>query len=101
MGGDYPARSLDTLRPGGILVCLASPLDPPAAVCEKASRRGIRTSSPLVEPDRLGLTAIVDLVTAGRLRPEIAAVLPLAHARRAHELGETGHTRGKIVLQVI
>jgi NADPH:quinone reductase-like Zn-dependent oxidoreductase len=101
IGGDYPARSLDTLRPGGILVCLASPLDPPAAVCEKARRRGIRTSSPLVEPDRLALTAIVDLVTAGRLRPEIAAVLPLAHARRAHELGETGHTRGKIVLQVI
>jgi NADPH:quinone reductase-like Zn-dependent oxidoreductase len=40
-------------------------------------------------------------VTAGRLRPEIAAVLPLAQARRAHELGETGHARGKIVLQVI
>ncbi len=101
IGGDYPARSLTTLRRGGILACLASPFDPPAAVLEQASRRGIRTASPLVEPDRLALTAIVDLVSAGRLRPEIAAVLPLAQAQRAHELGETGHTRGKIVLQVI
>jgi NADPH:quinone reductase-like Zn-dependent oxidoreductase len=66
-----------------------------------SARRGVRTSSPLVEPFRLALTAIADLVTAGRLHPEIAAVLPLAQARRAHELGETGQTRGKIVLQVI
>ena len=27
-------------------------------------------------------------------------VLPLADARRAHELSQTGHTRGKIVLRV-
>ncbi|HXD63203.1 MAG TPA: NADP-dependent oxidoreductase [Solirubrobacteraceae bacterium] len=101
IGGDYPARSLDTLREGGMLVCLASPFDPPAAVVQEAIRRGIRTSAPLVEPDRLALTSIVDLVTAGRLRPVIAAVLPLAEAQRAHELGETGHTRGKIVLQVL
>ena len=26
--------------------------------------------------------------------------LPLAEARRAHELSETGHTRGKIILEV-
>jgi NADPH:quinone reductase-like Zn-dependent oxidoreductase len=101
IGGDYPARSLATLRPGGILVCLASLFDPPPEVVEEATRRGVRTASPLVEPDRLALTAIAALVTAGRLRPEIAAVLPLAQARRAHELGETGQTRGKIVLQVI
>jgi len=28
------------------------------------------------------------------------AVLPLAEARRAHELSETRHVRGKIVLKV-
>jgi NADPH:quinone reductase-like Zn-dependent oxidoreductase len=101
IGGEYPARSLHTLRRGGILVCLASPFDPPVQVLEKATRDRIRTSSPLVEPDRLALTAIADLVTTGRLRPEIAAVLPLAQAQLAHELGETGQTCGKIVLKVI
>jgi NADPH:quinone reductase-like Zn-dependent oxidoreductase len=28
-------------------------------------------------------------------------VLPLAEARRAHELIESGHTRGKVVLNTI
>jgi NADPH:quinone reductase-like Zn-dependent oxidoreductase len=54
----------------------------------------------LVEPDHAALRAIAALVAAGRLRVEIAAVLPLAEAAKAHELGETGHTTGKIVLTV-
>jgi NADPH:quinone reductase-like Zn-dependent oxidoreductase len=32
------------------------------------------------------------------VRLEIAEVLPLAEAARAHELSESGHVRGKIVL---
>jgi hypothetical protein len=31
---------------------------------------------------------------------EIAEVLPLTEIRRAHELSEAGHVRGKIVLTV-
>jgi NADPH:quinone reductase-like Zn-dependent oxidoreductase len=31
---------------------------------------------------------------------EIAEVFPLAEVQRAHELSESGHTRGKIVLTV-
>jgi NADPH:quinone reductase-like Zn-dependent oxidoreductase len=34
------------------------------------------------------------------MRVEISEVLPLSEIRRAHELSETGHTRGKIVLTV-
>ena len=29
----------------------------------------------------------------------IAEVLPLSEVRRAHELSEAGHTRGKIILE--
>jgi NADPH:quinone reductase-like Zn-dependent oxidoreductase len=60
----------------------------------------MRTAAPLVEPDRLALTAIAKLVEAGRLRAEIDTVLALSHAHRAHELGETGPTTGKLVLTV-
>ena len=98
IGGDYPARSLKTMRTGGILVSLASPFDPPAEVVREATARGLGTASPLVEPDRLALTGIAELVEARRLRATIAEVLPLAEARRAHELGETGRTTGKLVL---
>jgi NADPH:quinone reductase-like Zn-dependent oxidoreductase len=100
IGGEYCARSLDTLRAGGILVCLASPYDPPIEVVEAAAQSGVRTASPLAEPDRLALTAITELVAAGRLHPHIAEVLRLVDARRAHELGESSRTRGKTVLAV-
>jgi NADPH:quinone reductase-like Zn-dependent oxidoreductase len=100
IGGDYPERSLAVLRPGGILLCLASPFDPGDDVAAAAADRGIRVAAPLVEPDRLALTEIADLADAGRLRPIIAETFPLSEARRAHELGETGRTTGKIVLTV-
>jgi NADPH:quinone reductase-like Zn-dependent oxidoreductase len=98
IGGEYLARSLDTLRPGGILICLASPFDPPDDVAAAAAERRIRVAAPLVEPDRLALTEIAALVESGALRPVIETVLPLAEARQAHELGESGRTTGKIVL---
>jgi NADPH:quinone reductase-like Zn-dependent oxidoreductase len=100
IGGDYPERSLKTLRAGGILICLASPFDPGDEVVAAAAAAGIRVAAPLVEPDRLALTEVAALVDAGALRPVVDTVLPLAEARRAHELGESGHTTGKIVLSV-
>jgi NADPH:quinone reductase-like Zn-dependent oxidoreductase len=100
VGGDYPARSLRTLRPGGIIICLASPLDPPEHVTTQARALDIRIAAPLVEPDRAGLLAIAHLVESGRLRAHIERVLPLAQAADAHRLGETGHVTGKLVLNV-
>ncbi|NJP75988.1 NADP-dependent oxidoreductase [Streptomyces sp. AA8] len=97
ISGDYPARSLHTLRPGGTLVSLL-PLTEP--VLTEARERGIRAVRMMVEPDLAGLRGISELVESGQLRTEIAAVLPLAEAGKAHELGETGRTSGKIVLTV-
>jgi NADPH:quinone reductase-like Zn-dependent oxidoreductase len=54
----------------------------------------------LVEPDRAGLEAIAELAAAGALRPHVSHTFPLAEAARAHELGETGRTQGKLVLTV-
>jgi len=54
----------------------------------------------LVEPDRVGLLALADLVAAGRLRVAVDSVLPLAEAAKAHEISERGQTAGKIVLTV-
>ncbi|MFB7495835.1 zinc-binding dehydrogenase [Streptomyces sp. NPDC056161] len=54
----------------------------------------------LVEPDLGGLDQLTGLVEAGKLRPEVPVVLPLADAAKAHELIESGRTRGKVVLSV-
>jgi NADPH:quinone reductase-like Zn-dependent oxidoreductase len=97
VSGGYPARSLRTLRPGGILVCL---LTLPPEVREEAARRGLRAEEMLVEADHAGMTAIAGLVAAGQLRPVVAGTFPLAEVARAHALGETGHVAGKLVLTV-
>ena len=94
VGGDYPARSLRTLRPGGLLVSL---LPFPREVAA-ATATGVRAQVMLVEADHAGMTAIADLVAAGKLRPVIAATYPMADAAKAHERGDTGHVAGKLVL---
>lgn len=95
IAGDYSARSLRTLRPGGILVSLL-PFQPEVAA--EAVRLGVRAKGMLVESDHAGMTAIADLVTAGRLRPVIAGTFPMADAAKAHQIGDTGHVAGKLVL---
>jgi NADPH:quinone reductase len=46
------------------------------------------------------LEAIGGLVEAGRLRPQVEAVLPFEQVREALERVAGRHTRGKIVLQI-
>jgi NADPH:quinone reductase-like Zn-dependent oxidoreductase len=46
------------------------------------------------------LAQIAAIVDARQIKPIVTTVLPLADARKAHEMSESGHTRGKIVLRV-
>jgi NADPH:quinone reductase-like Zn-dependent oxidoreductase len=93
------ARSLAVLRPGGTLVSLI-PVSIESAELAAIAERGIRFESLLVEADHAGMQAIADLAESGALRPHIEAAFPLADAAKAHALGETGRTTGKIVLTV-
>ncbi|MFE0702045.1 NADP-dependent oxidoreductase [Streptomyces sp. NPDC058872] len=95
LGGETAERSLKVLRPGGRLVTLPGPDDVPGAP------DAVRALWMLVEPDHLGLREIAALVDRGALRPVVDAVLPLAEAAKAHEIGEQGRTTGKIVLTVV
>ncbi|GLX18875.1 NADP-dependent oxidoreductase [Streptomyces lavendulae] len=98
VGGEYGPRSLRVLRPGGIVVSLASPAE--ARLAKAARPLGVRAVFMAVEADQAGMREIAALVEAGRLRPEVAAVLPLELAGKAHELSDGRRTRGKIVLTV-
>jgi NADPH:quinone reductase-like Zn-dependent oxidoreductase len=95
VGGDYGVRSLGVLTPNGILVSLL-PFAP--GVPGEAARLGARAELMLVEHDHAGMTAIADLVSAGKLKPVIAGTFPLSDAAKAHELGQAGHVGGKLVL---
>jgi NADPH2:quinone reductase len=59
----------------------------------------IHTWDDLVEERRAGMRAIIDMLAAGKLRPRIHAALPLAEARRAHEMLESGAVLGKLLLR--
>jgi NADPH:quinone reductase-like Zn-dependent oxidoreductase len=96
VGGDTLQRSWQVIKPGGVLVSVVSP-PPPADV---AKGRDVRFAWFIVEPNREQLIQIGSLIDAGKLRPIIDAVFPLAQARQAYEQGMKGHTRGKIVLRV-
>jgi len=98
VGPDTALRSLEVLKPGGLLIPVAGGLRPQMAA--RAAERRIRVAPLLVEPDGSGLEALGALAASGRLRVEVEATHPLAGAAEAHALGEGGHTRGKIVLTV-
>ncbi|MGW6396180.1 NADP-dependent oxidoreductase [Streptomyces sp. NPDC055103] len=98
LSGDTRARSLGVLRPGGVLVSLLPGTDPDEAA--KAEARGVRVETLLVEADHAGMNAVAELVASGALRAHVEAVFPLADAAKAHALGETDRTTGKIVLVV-
>ncbi|GGT38167.1 NADP-dependent oxidoreductase [Streptomyces purpureus] len=49
---------------------------------------------------RAGLTEHARLAAEGRLDVRIAEVFPLADAAKAHELSESGHARGKLLIKI-
>jgi NADPH:quinone reductase-like Zn-dependent oxidoreductase len=95
VGGDTLERSFATLRRGG---CLVTTVEPPSH--EKAEKLGIRASMIGVEPGGRQLREINRLIAAGKLKTHVATVLPLAEIHKAHQLSESGRTRGKIILHL-
>ena len=95
LGGDMQERSWKVLKKGGLL---ASVVQQPDA--EKAKKFGVRGAFVWVQPNGNELAEIAALIDSGNLKVVLDRILPLSEARRAHELSQSGHGRGKIVLRV-
>jgi NADPH:quinone reductase-like Zn-dependent oxidoreductase len=95
VGGDTTQSLVPTVREGGILVTIANA--PPE---DAARARGVRAELLVMSPSSEQLSRIAELVADGEVRVEISEVLPLAEVQQSHELSESGHNRGKIVLTV-
>jgi NADPH:quinone reductase-like Zn-dependent oxidoreductase len=91
-------RSLDVLRPGGLLIPVPSGASPD--LLRDAEARDLRAHPFLVEPDGAALTRIARLVDDGQLTIGVEEVLPLEKAAQAHERLAEGRTKGKLVLRV-
>lgn len=97
VGGDTPARSITVLKPGGILVSVASASMPK----DIAAKAGVKAVFFLVEVTTERLDTISGLFGRKKLVPQVGTVLPLGDAQVAHRmLAGAPHRRGKIVLNV-
>lgn len=95
---DTGTRSLGVLRPGGLLINAPSGSWP--TVIEDAAAAGMRATTYKVSPDGATLAIIGRLLQSGDVHVTVDEVFNLERAAEAHSAVETGHTRGKIVLNV-
>ncbi|MBC8113618.1 MAG: NADP-dependent oxidoreductase, partial [Candidatus Saccharimonas sp.] len=95
IGGETQQRSWRTMKPGGILV--ATPAPPSQ---EEATRHEVRAVMVHMQGDRAQLSTIAELIATGAIKTFVGATFPLADARKAQQASESGHVRGKIVLQI-
>jgi NADPH2:quinone reductase len=93
VGGEVLQKSAEIVKEGGRLVTI---VDDPAGL----ARSDIHKEFVFVTPNHTQLTELARMVEQGRLKTHLSQVLPfgLEEARRSHELSQSGHTRGKMVL---
>lgn len=110
VGGDYLKRNLACLRLGGRLVQIAFQNGPKTQIdlTPLLIKRLTLTGStlrprPIADKARIAQAlreTVWPWLEAGRIRPVVHAVFPLAEAAKAHRLMETSSHIGKIILQV-
>jgi NADPH:quinone reductase-like Zn-dependent oxidoreductase len=93
VGGATTETLVPSVREGGVIVVIAGA--PPEA---QAAERGVRTESLSMSVDRQQLAEVAALVASGEVKVEISGTFPLDDVARAHELSESGHSRGKLIL---
>ena len=95
IGGDTFERSWKVLKPGGFLVSTVVSI--PEGMPQKY---GVRAKTLMTQADGRELAQIAAIIDEQKIKPIVTTVLPLADAKKAHEMSESRHTRGKIVLRV-
>jgi NADPH:quinone reductase-like Zn-dependent oxidoreductase len=70
------------------------------AVSRKSERAWSHAAFVASHPNGAQLAEIAHLIDSRKLKPIVERILPLLEVRRAHELSQSGHMRGKIVLRV-
>lgn len=98
IGGETLQRSLRVVRPGGVLVSLLE--EPHQETARSLGIRAMKNTATLPYPSRDLLETLAQLVASGEVKTFIRAAFPLREAPLAHELGQTGHGRGRIILRI-
>jgi len=97
VGSDTAERALTTIKKDALYISVAA-----RGLEEKCAAAGVHClgRGTAFETQRSVYEEVGTLATTGKLRVKVEETFPLAQAGRAQELGERGHTEGKIVLIV-
>ncbi|OOE60446.1 hypothetical protein BZG13_01305 [Salinivibrio sp. ML323] len=98
VGGDTAIDALAGLKTGGRIVTV--PTNTRDTITSAAAERGLKATGMLVDPNTWQTQRLLDMLDQGDLKIDIAAVYPLEQGAQAHKALETGHTRGKRVLEM-
>ena len=94
IGGDTHRRSLKMLKPGGTVVALAA--DP---IPKGPRRNDVRETMVNVRPTRERLLQLFQWATSGIIKPQVTQRFGPENAAKAFAISESGHARGKMVIQ--
>lgn len=94
VGGKTFARSFATLKPGGTIVSMAHPS------AEPPTESGIRVVAQQTKVTADRLARLAELLDKGVLKVHVDKIFPLGEAREALLYMETGHPKGKVVVEV-
>lgn len=95
-GGDDFLALLGVLRYGGMIVSLVGAH---SGGSKAAAAKGVRTAFMVVRPDNTVLAEVAALLAQRTIEIAIDRVFALNDAPAAHTLIETGHVRGRVVLE--
>lgn len=110
VGGDYVARNLSVLAPGGRHVSLSFMQGAKIELdLQLVMRKGLSLTSSTLRPksasEKMRLAQCISkhllpLIAAGKIAPTLYQTLPLAQAADAHRILEANANIGKVLLQV-
>jgi NADPH:quinone reductase-like Zn-dependent oxidoreductase len=95
IGGEVHQRSFEVLKSGGRMAYIA-----PLTKDTKPPRNDVNVIRPNVKRDRAHLNRIVELFMLDAVSSTDIQVFPLSSVNEAHELIETNHVRGKLILSI-
>ena len=93
MGGDVHRKSYEVLKAGGHMTCInAAPIE------DLSGQFGVSMKIAQVNDIAGALPKVAKMVADKSLVPQVGTVLPFDQVVNAHQMLETGHAQGKIVL---
>lgn len=95
LGGDVQNRSFEVLKKGGRITATTTAPDE-----DLAKKHEVEAHQVSMSHEGKHLEQIRKLLEDGTIKPVAKRIMDLSEAKEAHQLSQTGHVRGKIVLNI-